>query len=293
MHKSRITIAIASGKGGTGKTFVSTNLFYSLQQLGVNTTLIDCDAEEPNDFFFVKGKKVKEEDVLTLIPEIAIDKCTFCGACHEYCNYHSIFYLPNFKQISILEELCHSCGACVVACKSGAITEKNASIGKVSEYNVNDKGVFIESRVKVGVYSPVKVIKTAIKKGKQGEIVILDAPAGTSCPFIHTVDAADYVVLVAEPTPFGMSDMVKSMNVLKSMGKPYGVIVNKSTLGNQEIYDYLEKENIDLLTSFPYNADLAYSYSKGEILSQKDKVWQQNFENLYETIKEKICKLQL
>lgn len=290
MIEPQCKIAIASGKGGTGKTFVSTNLFYYLQQQNHNVTLVDCDAEEPNDIFFVKGELTAQDDVLTLIPEIAQEKCLFCGACHEYCNYNAIFYLPNYKQISVLEELCHSCGACVVACKHDAITEKTMSIGQVSRYQFEKNATFIESRVNIGVYSPVKVIKTAIQSAGDSGVIILDAPAGTSCPFIHTVDAADYVVLIAEPTPFGMSDMIKSINVLKTMKKPYGVVVNKSTLGNRDIYDYIETEQIDLLTSIPYEMKIAQSYSNGEILSRIDSSWMRTFEHLYQTIKQEICK---
>lgn len=290
MRKSSIKIAIASGKGGTGKTFISTNLFTILSQQTSSVTLIDCDAEEPNDHFFIKGTLIEEKTVTVSIPSINSEACRFCGKCHEYCNYNAIFYLPMHRQILVLEELCHSCGACVIACGYHAITEKNVSIGKIRNFHTQKGSDFIESRVNVGIYSPVNVIKAAIKEADNMNITIMDSPPGTSCPFIHTVATVDYVVLVAEPTPFGMSDFKKSIEVLKKLNKPYGVIVNKSTLGNRDLYEYIENEQIDLLMEIPYDSMIASLYSEGKIISKIKPEWNKKFEKLYLEIKEKICK---
>lgn len=290
MIESPTKIAIASGKGGTGKTFISTNLFFMLSNQTSSVTLIDCDAEEPNDHFFIKGALVKEKAVTVPIPSINSAACRFCGKCHEYCNYNAILYLPTHRQISVLEELCHSCGACVVACEYHAITEKDVNIGQIRTFFVKEGSSFIEARVNVGVYSPVNVIKAAIKEADNQNITLLDSPPGTSCPFIHTVATADYVVLVAEPTPFGMSDFIKSIEVLKKLNKPYGVIINKSTLGNRNLYEYIEQEQIELLMEIPYELEIAVSYSEGKIISDLHPKWRKKFEILYEQIKEKICK---
>lgn len=290
MRKNPVKIAIASGKGGTGKTFISTNLFAILSKKNIPVSLVDCDAEEPNDHFFFIGDLIEEKVVTVRIPSINSESCRFCGKCHEYCNYNAIFYLPMHHQISVLEELCHSCGACLVACGHHAITEKEMNIGHIRTFFIKEGSSFIEARVNIGVYSPVNVIKAAIKEADNQNITLLDSPPGTSCPFIHTVATADYVVLVAEPTPFGMSDFKKSIEVLKKLNKPYGVIINKSTLGNRNLYEYIEQEQIELLMKIPYESEIAVSYSEGKIISDLHPKWHKRFEILYEQIKEKTCK---
>jgi len=281
----KIKIAVASGKGGTGKTFVSTNLFYSLQQQGTNVTLVDCDAEEPNVLGFIEGKLENSTQITQLVPVIDRSKCTYCGKCNEYCNYNAIFFLGDAKIIKVMDELCHGCGACTVACEFGAITEKKDLLGTVNKYAVTENTTIIEARVKVGVYSPVSVIKAAIKQAEIAEVVLMDSPPGTSCPFIQTVAHADFVVLVTEPTPFGLSDLKQSVETLKTLNKPYGVIVNRANLGNDDVYVYLNKENIPLLMNIPFDKTISAIYSKGELLCKHQTQWQSQFNNLFNSIK--------
>lgn len=283
---SKITIAIASGKGGTGKTFISTNLFNSLQKSGKNVSLVDCDAEEPNDREFLVGNMQNSFDVLQKIPVIDQTKCTYCGKCNEYCNYNAIFFLGEQRIIRVLEDHCHGCGACSVACEYGAITEKDDMLGTVAQYSISPNSSLIEARMKVGVHSPVPTIKAAIKSASEANVVLLDSPPGTSCPFIQTVATADYVVLVTEPTPFGLSDLIQSVETLKSLGKRCGVIVNRAGLGNDEVYKYLNKESIPLLMSVPFDRDIASAYSNGILVTNENAEWQQKFNQLYTTILE-------
>lgn len=278
-------IAVASGKGGTGKTFISTNLFHTLQLQGDNVTLVDCDAEEPNDSAFIKGKLLETIPVSQLVPMIDEEKCTYCGKCFEYCNYNAIFFLPESRIIKVTEDLCHGCGACSYACQYGAIIEKEVILGEVNRYMVSSHSEMIEARMKVGVYSSVSVIKKAIKVASDAEIVLMDAPPGTSCPFIQTVDKADYVVLVTEPTPFGLSDLKQSVETLKIMDKPYGVIINRANLGDDGVYRYIQKENIPLLMSIPFERNIATVYSKGALLCEEQPSWQQCFSKLFNKIK--------
>jgi len=282
-----IKIAIASGKGGTGKTFVSTNLYYALQQKNEKVILVDCDAEEPNDMIFFNSISESSSEVTQKVPVIDESKCTFCGRCHEYCNYNAIFILPLSRIINVIEDLCHGCGACLVACKDGAITEKDVVLGKVTEFSLTQDTSIIEAKTKVGVYSPVTVIKKAIAKAAYDSIVIMDAPPGTSCPFIHTANSADYIVLVTEPTPFGLSDLKQSVETLKRMHKAYGVIVNRSGLGNDDVYNYLRSENIALLMEIPFSRNIAMHYSKGELLAANDSEWKKKFLLLFDLIAKK------
>ena len=276
-----IKIAIASGKGGTGKTLVSTNLFYLLQQQNHQTTLVDCDAEEPNDMVFFSGNIVKSVDVTQKVPVIEESKCTFCGKCHEYCNYNAIFILPHAKIIKVIEDLCHGCGACSVACKDDAISVKDVSLGTVSCFSNTDKSNIIEAKMKVGVFSPVSVIKEAIKEAGHNGIILLDSPPDTSCPFIQTVAVADYVILVTEPTPFGLSDLKQSVETLKTMNKTCGVIINRAGLGDNAIYNYLKQEHIPLLMEIPFDKTIASYYSKGELFVKYKKEWEQHFISMF------------
>ncbi len=284
MKDHRITIAIASGKGGTGKTLIATNLWQTLYQLQYEVVLVDCDAEEPNDNLFMKAETQNVTDVMLRIPVIDESKCTYCGKCKEYCNYNAIFLLPVLKNIQVLEELCHGCGACLVACQDDAITEKEVLEGRVTRMGYNGTTTLVEAKMEVGRMSPVGVIKRAIKVvGKEG-IVLLDAPPGTSCPFIQTAIAADFVVLVTEPTPFGLSDLIQTVETLKTMNKPLGVIINRAGLGDDAVYQYLESENIPLLMEIPFDKRIAVHYSKGELLVQQMTEWQQPFMDMFNKI---------
>lgn len=281
-------VAIASGKGGTGKTFVATNLFHTLQRHGVDSILVDCDAEAPNDAFFFDLAIKSQEEVFQQVPAIDPGKCTFCGKCHEYCHYNAIFFLPPMKVIQAMEDLCHGCGACTVACEYGAITEKPASLGTVSDFSLNGYGVFLEARMRIGAISPVKVIKAAIKKARNARgTVLLDAPPGTSCPFIHTVAAADYVILVAEPTPFGLSDLRQSVETLKAMDKPVGVIINRAGIGDSKVHNYLLEEHIELLIEIPFDREIARINSGGGMAADTFPELQQDLLNMYHKLAER------
>jgi len=266
-----IKIAVASGKGGTGKTFVSTNIFHTLLNNNYKTILVDCDAEAPNAVAFFEAELINKSEVTHLVPVINTGNCTFCGKCHEYCSYNAIFILPDLKIIKVIEDLCHGCGACSEACKFEAITEKAVPLGQVSEYSLNGTLSILEARTIIGVMSPVPVIKAAIKKAdNQADIILFDSPPGTSCPFIQTVSAADYVILVTEPTPFGLSDLRQSIETLKKINKPCGVIINRSGLGDNKVQDFLYRERIPLLLEIPFKKEIAGLYSRGKIVSEND-----------------------
>ena len=291
-----ITIAIASGKGGTGKTFISTNLFNSLQNSGLNMALVDCDAEAPNDREFFQDQDAVLQNRRTVtqkVPVIDKSKCTYCGKCDEYCNFNAIFFLEEPPTIEVLEELCHGCGACSVACKFGAISEKDDLLGYVNQYRFFTGNELIEGRMEVGVHVSVEIIKESIKTADKFDLVLLDSPPGTGCPFIQTVYKADYVVLVTEPTPFGLSDLKQSVEILKEMGIPCGVIINRADMGTDDVRNYLKGENIPLLMSVPFDREIAVAYSKGELITNLNTAWRAKFNRLYHAIKEEFLKFKI
>ncbi len=263
-------IAIASGKGGTGKTTVSVNLYYFLNQLLNNRVqLIDCDVEEPNDIlFFDQAQLQSQHTVNQLIPEIDTAKCTFCTLCAEYCAFNAISIIPKLKFAHVSHSLCHSCGACLYACKFGAVHEKPLEVGRVYNYEVSYGIGIAEGRLKVGSAMQTLMVKQVKKhQNPEAEIVLLDSPPGTSCPVVETISDAHYTILVVEPTPFGMHDFKLMVKLLSDVDVKFGVIINKAHMGNDEIYQYLRKEKIELLGEIPFMKEYARTYARGELLT--------------------------
>ncbi|MFW5793293.1 MAG: P-loop NTPase [Bacteroidota bacterium] len=279
-----VKIAIASGKGGTGKTLVATNLTYALNNAGYDITLVDCDAEEPNAKVFFDVDLENEISVKQRVPVIDKNACVFCGKCHEYCNYNAIFFLPGMDIINVVEDLCHSCGACSVACKYNAISEKDKEIGTVSYFPISENSLLVEACMNVGVYSAVPVITKALDSLNSNRSYIFDSPPGTSCPFIHTVLRADFVILVTEPTNFGLHDLKQSVETLRLMDIPCGVIINRAGIGDNVVFDYLEKENIDVLMEIPFEKEIAFYYSWGEIIAKNRQQWSEELINMFDSI---------
>ena len=277
-------IAIASGKGGTGKTLVSTNLFNLICRQGEKVRLIDCDAEEPNVCEFIRGNVEEETLTMTHIPVIDSHKCTFCGNCQEYCSYNAIILLPSIKTIRVIEDLCHDCGACVYACQYNAITEKEKVTGSITQYSIKANADVLESQTEIGIYSPVPIIGQTINMAEADTLTFLDSPPGTSCPFIATVERADYVVLVTEPTPFGLNDLKLSVETLRKLKKDFGVVINRFGIGKELIEDYLNMEEIAILGHIPFDKRIAETYAKGDLITEEFSEYRELFDNLHRNI---------
>ena len=259
-------IAIASGKGGTGKTTVSVNLYHKLNQVsGHKAQLIDCDVEEPNDLLlFQHAKKESAKKVQQFVPKIDLQLCSFCKLCVDYCEFNAISIIPTVKHAEITASLCHSCGACLIACTGKAIYETPQEIGQVNTYQVGYGNGITEGRLKIGSALQTTVIKTTKKEVKTNSTAVLfDAPPGTSCSVVETVADADYVILVTEPTPFGLHDMKLMTQLLDELAKPFGIIINKEGLGNKETQKFIEKSQFELLGKIPFSQKYASNYATG------------------------------
>jgi len=262
-------IAVASGKGGTGKTTVSVNLYRTIEKYFYkDIRLVDCDVEEPNDaIFFHDLKLVEKKEVHQLIPKIDVEVCTFCKKCVEWCEFNAITIVKNLGFAEVNNDLCHSCGACSVACEFGAITEYPQPLGVISHFDTGIGNGFTEGRLEIGSPMQTMLIKEVKKEISQNSsIIIYDAPPGTSCPVVETVSDANYIILVTEPTPFGLHDLKITVEMLKDLQKPFGVIVNKAGLGSDEVYEFLKENNIELLGNIPFAKEYAASYASGDIL---------------------------
>lgn len=262
-------IAIASGKGGTGKTFVSTNLYRSLKKRAKEVVLIDCDAEVPNSSLFF-SKKVKQHwKVEDFRPKLDASKCTYCEQCVEYCEFNAFICIPEAKHIQFMPELCHGCTACTIACKSQALTPSSIQIGETTAFELEDGGLLYEGKLGVHHAAASPVIHHVIDKAlshQQAEFYLMDAPPGTSCSFIQTCNLADYVLLVTEPTPFGMSDLIQAMQTLDSLGKEYGVVINRSDMGDDQLRNYLQEKEVTIVAEIPFKRSVASCYAEGQLV---------------------------
>ena len=280
-----IKIAVASGKGGTGKTFVSTNLFKTMELSGFRATLIDCDAEVPNASVFIQGTETDRWETQVSCPQIDASRCTQCGQCAAACHFHAITCIPAVHYIKIMPDLCHGCNACLYQCPTQAILPAKKTIGHVTAYG-NGTPRLIEARILEGEHSPVPVIRDAIRHGEEtaADFLLLDAPPGCSCPFVNTVMDADLVLLVTEPTPFGLSDLKHTIDVLRMLKKDFKVLINRADLGDGRMKSYLAQEQITLLAEIPYSPALATVYSQGKLAVEELPEMHQVFENLLKQI---------
>lgn len=284
------TFAIASGKGGTGKTTVATNLYRLFSETyPEKVLLVDCDVEEPNDMlFFPSAVKAYESEVTQEIPAIDTSKCTYCRQCVDYCEFNAILVIPPVKFAEINSSLCHSCGACQVACEDAAIHVNDHPIGSITQYKDGTGHGILEGRLKVGSAMQTMVIRSLKREIPAGnQVTLLDAPPGTSCPVVETISDADYIILVTEPTPFGLHDLKLMVDLLKEMQKPFGVVINKAHLGDQGVYGYLETEGIEILTEIPFNRTYASQYARGNLFSDIPGEIQLAYKKLLHSLTEK------
>jgi len=271
-------ITVASGKGGTGKTTVAVNMALSLE----NVQLLDCDVEEPNSHILLQPEINETEPVYTKVPVVSEELCDYCGKCSKFCAYNALFVAP--KTVMVFPELCHSCGGCTLVCPKNAITEKERQIGVIKKGEA--KGVeIVYGELNVGEAMAVPLIRAVKNQMKSNKNVVLDAPPGTACSLVASVHKTDYCILVTEPTPFGLHDLKITVQVLKDLGVPMGVVINRAGLGDRKVYEYCEKENIPLLLEIPFSKKIAELYSRGVPFVAEMPEWKERFLEVWDTIK--------
>ncbi|KPJ67653.1 MAG: (4Fe-4S)-binding protein [Coxiella sp. DG_40] len=271
-------ISIASGKGGTGKTTVAVNLALAIEN-GIQ--LLDCDAEEPNAHIFIRPKISEKKSVFVPMPEVDREKCNLCGKCAKICAYNAIAVVKD--KLLIFPELCHGCGACSYLCPQKAIREVNKEIGYLEIGNKNELD-FVHGKLNIGEILVTFIIKEIKKHKNQNKTVIIDCPPGTSCPMITAVKDSDYCILVTEPTPFGLNDLILAVEVLRKLDIPFGVFINRSDLGNENVENYCQKENIRILAKIPFSKEIAVAYSKGITIVDSIPSYKRFFQEMFDSI---------
>lgn len=256
-------ISIASGKGGTGKTTVATNLALAASGDGHRVAYLDCDVEEPNGGIFLKPQITHCSRVATQIPQVDEAKCTLCGRCGEICQYSAIVFLG--KKVLVFPELCHACGGCSLVCPDDAITEVPRNVGLV-ETGVAGQIHFIQGTLNVGEAMSPPVIRAVKATAPNVDLVITDVPPGTSCPAIASIRDCDFVILVTEPTPFGLNDLKLAVDMVRALELPFGVVINRAGLGDRGAQHYCREESIKTLAEIQDDRRVAEAYSRGELV---------------------------
>ena len=271
-------ISIASGKGGTGKTTVAINMALAL---GSNVELLDCDVEEPNAHLFLKPVIDRTEQVSTPIPLVDLEKCTFCKKCAVICRFSAITVVG--RRVLVFPELCHSCGGCMLVCPEGAISETGRELGAINFGTRNGIG-FINGCLRVGEAMSPPLIKRVRLEADPNKVTIIDAPPGTSCPVIAAMNGTDFVLMVTEPTPFGLHDLKLAVEAVKLLGIPSGLVVNRADIGDQEVFAYAEREQLPVLMTIPFDRRIAEAYSRGLSIVEEFPEWKERFCELFHKI---------
>ena len=283
-------IAVASGKGGTGKTTVAVALALALGKKVPLLQVADCDVEEPNADLLLKPEMAGEEPVEIRIPVVDETRCTACGKCKEICEYNAVAVVKD--KALIFENLCHGCGGCSLVCPENAISEKKKVIGTVSGGR-KDGILFLKGTLNVGEPMATPVVRAVKAKARMDLPTILDAPPGTACPVIETVKDCDYCLLVTEPTPFGLYDLDLMVRVVKEIGIPAGLVINKDDDWSVKVEEYASSQDVPVLMKIPFSREIASLYSRGIPLNQTDRAWDEEFHRLYGKVENEICQNQL
>ena len=271
-------ISVASGKGGTGKTTISTSLALAL---GTGVELLDCDVEEPNAHLFLKPILERRERVETPIPLVDLDKCTFCRKCSAICRFNALAVVG--KKVLVFPELCHSCGGCMLVCPEGAITETGRELG-VLHFGARGSIGFINGQLRVGEAMSPPLIKQVRAAADPNQLTIIDAPPGTSCPVIAAMNGADFILMVTEPTPFGLHDLKLAVEAVRLLGIPCGLVINRADIGDRQVFEYAERENLPILLTIPFDRRIAQAYSRGKNMVEEFPEWRQRFITLHQDI---------
>lgn len=276
-------IAVLSGKGGTGKTLVSVNLACTAE----NSVYVDCDVEEPNGHLFLKPKIIRKESVKVAVPLVDVNKCTGCRKCMEFCKYNALAFIKNKPYV--FNEVCHSCGGCIILCPEKALSEKEREIGTIEE-GLSEKVKVLTGCLNTGEVSGIPIIKGLIKKILEHGLAIIDCPPGSACIVMESIRKADFCLLVAEPTLFGVHNLAMVYELVKLFNKPLGVVLNKCFIGENPAEIFCMENNINVLAKIPYDEELGRLNSKGIIAVRENEQYRALFNNLLESIKKEVAK---
>jgi MinD superfamily P-loop ATPase len=278
-------IAIASGKGGTGKTMVSASLCAVWDR---PVTAVDLDVEEPNLHLFLNPHIAGRREALMEVPQVDEKLCTYCRACADLCQYKAIAVFA--EVVLVFPEMCHGCGGCMAVCPSGAISVGHRTLGEIA-WGHSGRASFLSGRLRVGEAMSPPLIRQVMSELDSSNFfnpqadVLMDAPPGVSCPAVNAVMDSDIIVLVTEPTPFGVYDLNLAYKAFQPLGKPMGVVVNRAGLGNDEVYRFCQGSGLPVWAEIPHQRAIAEAYAGGKIVALAAPEYHALFVRLAETIR--------
>jgi len=278
-------IAVSSGKGGTGKTTVATNLAVTASRAGRSVAYLDCDVEEPNGALFLKPNITETRPVNVSIPKVDLEKCNSCGLCGEICQYSAIVAMKD--KVLVFPELCHGCAGCWLVCPTGAITESHRQTGQL-EIGQAGEVHCVSGLLNIGEIMSPPVISAVKKAAPDAELLIFDSPPGTSCPVIESVRDNDFVLLVTEPTPFGLNDLKLAVEMVRALKIPFAVLINRADVGDGQTTEYCKQERIDILAEIPDDRQVAEAYSRGEMACDAIPKYRELYGNLLAELEKRI-----
>ena len=279
-------IAVASGKGGTGKTTIATNLACSIARMGKTVQYLDCDVEEPNGHIFLKPDIEETQNVTIGVPEVDTELCDGCGECGRLCQYSAIICLKD--TVMTFEQLCHSCGGCMAVCPQDAVKEKQRRIG-IAEFGTADGIYFGAGKLDIGAIQSPALIKHVKREAINNGTVIIDVPPGTSCPVIEAVKGSDLILLVTEPTPFGLNDLQLAVEMARVLKIPFAVAINRCDIGDDRVVRYCEQQDIAILLEIPNDRLVAEAYSQGLKIIDAIPTYEEKFLQLYQKINSRVA----
>ncbi len=278
-------LAIASGKGGTGKTTVACNLAYVLAKTGREVEYLDCDVEEPNGHLFLNPVIEDSHTVGIPVPNADPEKCSGCGLCGKICQFSAIVCVGG--KVLTFPELCHGCGGCSRVCPEKAIAEKEREVGVVEKGKAGPIR-FVHGKLRVGEAMSPPLIRVVKSEVRDSVVTIIDVPPGTSCPVITAITGSDLVVLVTEPTPFGLNDLELALEMVREIGLPYGVVVNRHEDDNRSAREFCAVRDVPILAEIPDDRRVAEAYSRGNLAAEAIEGYEDRFSTLWETIRKSI-----
>jgi MinD superfamily P-loop ATPase len=270
-------IAVLSGKGGTGKTFLSVNLACAADQ----ALYVDCDVEEPNGHLFLKPQITASLPVAVTVPQVDADKCTACRKCVDFCRYNALALIKN--KLMTFYEVCHSCGGCILFCPEKALVEKEREIGVIEE-GISGNVAVLTGCLNTGEVSGVPIIKGLMEKLPEQGAVVVDCPPGSACVVMESIRKADFCILVAEPTVFGVHNLSMVHELVKLFNKPFGVVQNKCLPGENPAQQFCTDNKIEVLAQIPFDEELGRLNSKGLIAVRENKQYRELFRKLLKAL---------
>jgi len=280
MRNNDLTIAVLSGKGGTGKTLVSVNLAALLP----DSTYIDCDVEEPDGHLFFKPVFGTSVPVMVKTPQVDENRCTGCHACVDFCKFNALALIGS--TLMVFNEICHSCGGCVLVCPRKALSEKERMVGFVRE-GISRGVQVVTGTMNIGESSGVPIIEAElrIKEKNINNLTFIDCPPGSACLVRKSIQEADYCLLVAEPTVFGAHNLAMVYALVSSLHKRFSLVLNKCLGGEENPSEVFAIEHqIPIVGRIPFDSELGLLNSEAKVVVWESEKYRQLFSSILTTV---------